>query len=665
MLPKAPLAHSRQQGKDFRRLDIQGLRAVAVVLVMVFHSGLPLPGGFVGVDVFFAISGFVITGMIAREWSATGRFAFGRFYLRRFKRLAPAMALMIVVTMLLTSCLLSPFNVQQVAAKTGIGAGLLAANFVIAINTGNYFSAPAESNPLLHTWSLSVEEQFYLAFPTLLLLAWILARRRNQRIASAALYVSTIALASFGLTLTGGVASQHPDIVGFYSPFARAWEFAAGSLLALAARDRSLPFANHARVLAWFGVAMLVGSAFLINQSTPFPGPWTILPVVGTLLVIAAGTERNTLVTRALSVSAVVKIGDLSYSLYLWHWPVRVFAVHLWPGSPLVAVVAITLSVIPAAACYRWVENPIRRLRQTTRQRTAALFGAVMIPSLLVAVLTLVTANHYWLPHYKSGSIKIAHRGDIDWTDYFLYMSRNYYPCTDQAIRENSLKWEGITRCRQSKADSRIDIALVGDSHAEQLFVGLAEAAPDKNIVYYVVAARPIRSDEDATRIIEHVSSDPAIRTVIVTANWTLRGVPHDDLVATFEAFTSKGKAVFTTDDVPTFPFDAVSCGYRIAPILPQTRCSMDRKRFEAVHNRYYPDLEDAVRSVPGVRLLNTAAYFCDASLCRMNRGDDLLYRDSDHVNNVGSSFLARQLVANYPEFGAQLHTPPQTAPGP
>ena len=148
-----------------RRRDIQGLRAVAVLLVVFFHAGLPLPGGFVGVDVFFVISGFVITGMLAREFERSGRIKFREFYARRFKRLTPALALMVTVTVLLSAVIASPLGAQQVTAQTAIGAMLLAANVVIALTTGGYFDAAADTNPLLNTWSLSVEEQFYLFFP--------------------------------------------------------------------------------------------------------------------------------------------------------------------------------------------------------------------------------------------------------------------------------------------------------------------------------------------------------------------------------------------------------------------------------------------------------------------------------------------------------------------
>ena len=158
--------------KRSRRTDIQGLRAVAVLMVVAFHAGLPFPGGFVGVDVFFVISGFVITGMVLRERRATGRIRFGQFYLRRFKRLTPALALVVAVTVTASAAVLSPLGTQQTAAKTGIGAMLLAANVVIARTTGGYFDADAATNPLLHTWTLSVEEQFYLAFPALIALGW-------------------------------------------------------------------------------------------------------------------------------------------------------------------------------------------------------------------------------------------------------------------------------------------------------------------------------------------------------------------------------------------------------------------------------------------------------------------------------------------------------------
>ena len=219
-----------------RRRDIQGLRAFAVLMVVAFHAGLPVPGGFVGVDVFFVISGFVITSMLYREQVGFGRIHLGQFFLRRFKRLTPALALVVAVTMIISIFVLSPFGSQQVAASTGIGAMLLTANFVIVRTTGGYFDGPSAMNPLLNTWSLSVEDQFYVFFPAVIAFGWYLARRRNLYRLAPILLIATLALASFVLAILGSFDLTFRGsnyILGFYSPITRAWEFAVGALLAL------------------------------------------------------------------------------------------------------------------------------------------------------------------------------------------------------------------------------------------------------------------------------------------------------------------------------------------------------------------------------------------------------------------------------------------------
>jgi hypothetical protein len=293
-----------------------------------------------------------------------------------------------------------------------------------------------------------------------------------------------------------------------------------------------------------------------------------------------------------------------------------------------------------------------------SRPRTFALIGAVVLPPILLAVAVNVAADEYWLPRYKSGAVPIVHDGDTDLADFFQYLRGTYYPCTDQAIRDRAEVWNGIDRCWQSKPSSRTDIALVGDSHAEQLFLGLAEALPDRNVVYYTKAALPVRSADGMGRIIDHVASDPGIRTVIVTADWAKRGVAEEESAKTLEAFRSRGKTVFVTDDVPSFSFDAVFCKYRIAPMLPLSKCTEDHQQFEAAHALYYPVLRAAVARVPGVQLLNTAEYFCDNYLCSMNSGESLLYRDSDHLNNVGSRFLADRMITDFPRFRAAVKQP-------
>ena len=396
---------------DSRRLDIQGLRAVAVLVVVCFHAGLPVPGGFVGVDVFFVISGFVITGMLGREWARSGRIGFRGFYARRFKRLTPALALMVSVTVLLSVVIASPLGAQQVTAQTAMGSVFLVANIVIARTTGGYFDAAAETNPLLNTWSLSVEEQFYLVFPLVLLLGWVLGRRVPRGRAFPVVVVAAVAVASFGLMMLTSRGGQVPfvpgDLVGFYGPLGRAWEFAAGALLALmlAGAGAGVPAGRRVWHLGlppgWvgglLGAAMLVASLWLIDESVPGPGLRNLLPVVGTVLILWAGAHPANPVSRVLGTRPFVALGDVSYSWYLWHWPLIVFAALLWPDRPLVLVAAAIVSLVPSIASYRWVEQPIRQATGMTRARWARLLTLTLIPPLaLSATLLWVANNGYW-----------------------------------------------------------------------------------------------------------------------------------------------------------------------------------------------------------------------------------------------------------------------------
>jgi peptidoglycan/LPS O-acetylase OafA/YrhL len=642
-----------------RRLDIQGLRAVAVLMVVAFHAGLPVHGGFVGVDVFFVISGFVITGLLQREWAAAERVRFGAFYVRRFKRLTPALALMVGSTAVASALFLSPLGPQQTVAKTAVGAMLLTANRAIAATTGGYFDPPAASNPLLNTWTLSVEEQFYLAFPALLALGWFLRSRSRRFKRSPAIIVGLVAALSFSLAFYGSSGYFRPTgswLLGFYSPLTRAWEFAVGALLALALTARKPTFRPRslALYLGVLGASLLAASLRLIDGNTPFPGPWTLLPVAGTLLLLLAGTDDSNIVTRALALRPMVKIGDWSYSIYLWHWPLIVFATLLWPASSNAILLAAVLSFAPALASYRWLEQPIRALAGLTRPRLATLITAVVLSPILVAGAMGAVATHYWTPRYDSGDIPIAHDGDIGETAWHRYVSDTFYPCTPKAIRARALKWDGILRCQQSKPGPLVSVAIIGDSHAEHLFLGLADDLHGENVVYYIVNDALLTTDVDFERIVHQVAASSSIKTVVVSAFWYFRGVHAADLSTTLRTLSRAEKTTFVTDDVPFFPFQPFGCKYRQALLVP-TICSMNAPAFQRVYLLYYPELLTVVEHVPRTHMLNTEHYFCGKTTCDMTRGRHLLYRDNSHLNMNGSRFLATQILKDYPTFRAAV----------
>src|SRR5919198_1391735 len=323
-----------RQSTRHHRADVQGLRALAVLLVVAYHAGLPLPAGFVGVDVFFVISGFVITGLVLRQLDA-GRFSLAEFYARRTKRLLPALVLMLLVVLVVSFLLQSPRGPQQTTAKTAVGAMLLVANLVILRTSGGYFDAAATANPLLHVWSLSVEEQFYLGFSVLLLLAWWVGRRGGAGVRSTAAAVAALTAASLALAVACTYANGpvwsvgDPASLAFYSSPTRAWEFGVGALIACWAHRRTDDHQVGKRLAvltAAASLALLAGTILLVDGRTPWPGVMALLPVAATAGLIVAGTLAPNPVSRLLSRRPAVWVGDLSYSLYLWHWPLIAFA---------------------------------------------------------------------------------------------------------------------------------------------------------------------------------------------------------------------------------------------------------------------------------------------------------------------------------------------------
>lgn len=387
------------------RTDIEGLRAVAVLAVVLFHAGIPgFSGGFVGVDVFFIISGFLITGVLWREASTSGTVSLRRFWGARARRLLPASAVVGVITMIVSAFTLSPLQVKTVAIDA-ITSALYVSNYWFIASGLNYFGKDnlVSPSPFKHYWSLGVEEQFYLVWPVMIIVAALLLRRlrrgreRSGAPPSAGPYTVLLALVvvvSFPLSL---VLTYIMPPAAYLSLPTRAWQLAIGGLVALTAVHwRRLP-PLPAALLGWVGLAMILLSCIWLNATTEYPGTAALLPTLGTALVIGAGCATGAQgCGRLLGLSPMRAIGRISYSWYLWHWPVLVL-LPVVLGHPLslpLRLVAMAVSAGLAMLTLRFIENPLRfsdRIRRSPRN-SLALGGVATAMAVGVGVITLVAA---------------------------------------------------------------------------------------------------------------------------------------------------------------------------------------------------------------------------------------------------------------------------------
>ncbi|MBH0024911.1 acyltransferase family protein [Salinibacterium sp. SWN248] len=470
------------------RGDINGLRVLAIGPVVAFHAGFPgFSGGFIGVDVFFVISGFLITTNLVREVTATSRVNVAQFWAKRVRRLLPASVLMILVTLPLALWILSPLQWSTLGRDAG-SALLYISNFVFAQQATDYFAVDlGDPSPYLHMWSLGVEEQFYVLWPLLIIAAAAFARRRGvsiQRILLVAFSV-TIVL-SFALSLYW---TQTAPAAAFYLLPTRAWEFAAAGLVAMLSTKFLGAPALRATMIVVGGVVLL-GTVFLLTEAAPFPGFAALLPVLATILIILGGRTREgeTQVwpARLLAIAPMQWVGKLSYSWYLWHWPFIVLAgVAFETQTSWVLGTAALASLGAAVLTYYLVENPIRfnpALTQSLR-RTFIAAGAATLVGLLAVGGAIVQGNN---------------AGER----YAVFQDVRLDRPAPECDRETTMVLD-IALCEMGAVDSPVTVVLVGDSHAGQWKDALAEAAKQEDIrlvVRWLTACAAIGADTVSTR---------------------------------------------------------------------------------------------------------------------------------------------------------------------
>ena len=498
---EAPATGRRQlpgviaNGSHGYRPDVDGLRALAVLAVLGFHAfPAAVPGGFVGVDVFFVISGFLITGII-RDELAAGHFSFAGFYARRMRRIFPALTLVLAATLVLGWRELLPDEFAQIGKHIAAGAAFVS-NLALWREAG-YFDGAAEMKPLLHLWSLGIEEQYYLVWPLLLFLL-----RRNTR----AMLWMIVAIAAASFALNVALVAEHRTSA-FYLPATRFWELMAGSALAFLARRDAPRSSRWANAQAFTGAALIALALALIDGGRNFPGGWALLPVLGSVLIISAGPGAW-LNRRVFSQRIVVYIGLISYPLYLWHWPLLSYARIVHDGeAPLVLRAALLGAAgVLAAATYELVEKPLRRSRGALRIERA-------VPALGVAMTALF-------------AIGIAGKHGL------LTPSSAHDPLIVEIARA-SADWDG----RQDRiilGDSPRAVLFFGDSHMEHYLPRIREVMQDHQAPLRTVFMKteggcaPVpgieRLGQQCSRFVDEgfrLAQQKNIETVVIAASWT------------------------------------------------------------------------------------------------------------------------------------------------
>lgn len=644
-----------QSRKSDYRPDIDGLRAIAVISVVVFHAFPSLiHGGFIGVDIFFVISGYLISKHIWEEL-ATGTFSIKTFYARRVRRIFPALSLVLFACLMMGWLILTPAEYEQLG-KHVIAGALFLSNIVLWKEAG-YFDNAADTKPLLHLWSLGIEEQFYIVWPLFLAFFWRYTRHFGWAM-----------LCILGVSLAYSMAVVRHDVVAdFYSPVTRFWELALGAGLAYWASHKPAINIVQRSFISWLGLSLILSGAFIIEKNYAFPGAWALLPTMGAACLIFAG-ERAWVNRHVLSLRLLVWIGLISYPLYLWHWPLLSFARIMESGTPSgeIRLSLVAASFILAWLTYRLLERPVRS-RPRSRNLVLALCLSMFVlgaAGLAVKKLDGFKTRQFSMLHGESSTIvlgadrgKLLHECGIDETQksIFQYCLRGGHE---------------VAR-----------YALLGDSKAEALFYGLVRESNQDMRWLMIGTVYPPESeagpDERQHRknllALQTIVENPSIRVVaLATALRTIfpldsdtgliavnAAPPHKKTAAYSKAIRQleqSGKRVVFIIDNPTFP-DPTSCisgGATSSAFLNQflrrkenPHCAIRYTEHLAGTQPYRQFIAELKRLHPQLVVYDPAPLLCDIpnNLCAITRQGKFLYSYGDHVSDYANSMIARDML--------------------
>jgi peptidoglycan/LPS O-acetylase OafA/YrhL len=638
------------------RSDIDGLRAVAVVVVLLFHAKLGLPGGFVGVDVFFVISGFLITRILLKEYNSANGVNLLNFWERRVRRIFPALLFVLVLTVVIGWFVFLPSAYYNLA-KSIIAQAFFAGNFYFYFNQG-YFTESVNPEPLLHTWSLAVEEQFYILFPFL----FLVIPNSNRY----GLRIAVVFLAAISILFSFAQVKYSPDAAFFLLP-SRAWELIAGSLLAIFYKES---FGSRVlfEISAWIGIVSIALCCFLCNKETPFPGLAAIPPVLGAVAVIWSGGRigQKTTLERILSLQPMVFLGKISYSLYLWHLPVFVYATY-WQDNLIlrwpIRVALVILCILLAAFTWRWIETPFRKSQYCQSRRKILLFAVLFPVIALVSGLVL----HIWQGWPQRFPEIINHIDNAPRPDSLNVNDSDISLISNLESAKNGIFYE------VGNYSNPVELIVWGDSHAMAIKPAMENLAL-KNNSRIQIAAHPAtcpilgydsfhktslleKSQAWNAAVFENIKKR-SIPNVLLVANWPWYysfqrqksdGV-YSELIAnefgyklaeTVNELIQAGKKVWILECVPSQSTDFRKQMVKSILAGDTADVGVSLKDALLISRQQEKVFQKAVDA--GAILLDPLPFFfVNSDKCQLFYDEKLTYLDSDHISPTGAILIEK-----------------------
>ncbi len=635
------------------RPDIDGLRTLAVLPVILFHAGFKsFGGGFVGVDIFFVISGYLITTIIVSELDR-GEFSIIGFYERRARRILPALFFVMLFCLPVAWFFLIPFDLKSFSQSL-IAVSLFGSNFFFW-KTSGYFDTATDLKPLLHTWSLSVEEQYYMIFPLLLMFAWGCGRRR---IASAIGFVAILSL------VFAQYFSFYKPMVAFYLLPTRAWELMVGAIVAFYHAEHNINKHKHAyaQILSFLGLFGICYSVFFYDKKIPFPGFYALLPTIGAALVIAFST-KNTLAGKILGSKPFVGIGLISYSAYLWHQPLFAFIRYYLESPPdaLVMIAATLLSILFAYFTWLFVERPFRNKQRFSRK---LIFLFSLTGSIFFIIIGMVGSWSNGGFNYKTNEAQRE-----------LLRSAKKSPMRSLCHSGGSSYRIPAQACEYFEGD--VKVATFGDSHTVELAYALADELREKKVKvkhYSFSGCPPMFERKDAAAVpfctewtnaaLENIIENKDIQLVVVSyrINLALYGghegvfpsLPDDfrdnpgerserwnSYIRSLDKLIASGKKVVLVLQAPELPQPIdhlIIKSHDPEHDIPGVSADWWKRRQSFV-SQHIDDLPKKVM------IIDPAKYFCDGELCYATKNGVSLYFDDDHMSVEGARIVAKQVI--------------------